>query len=274
MALHRGRDDRPRGPYNYRAPFGSILIEMNGEGKRGDSGSAVIRLAVSGARGRMGARICSLARADSRFRIVAEIDVVAGAERAGDVTGPLDAVVDFSSDEGARAAAALAAARGAALLVGTTGLSPQAHEALRQASLSVPVLVAANTSVGVALLGDLAVRAARLLGEGVDVELVEMHHAAKRDAPSGTALRLADLLRERAGVALGPQRIHSLRGGDVVGEHTVEFAAAGERLRLTHMATSRDLFARGALRAAAWLAGRPAGRYTIEQALGLAGGPD
>jgi 4-hydroxy-tetrahydrodipicolinate reductase len=240
-------------------------------GKRGGAETSLIRLAVSGAAGRMGARICTLAQENSRFRVVARIDLVEGCVRAESVTGTLDAVVDFSSDDGAAGAVRLAARCGAALLVGTTGLSRQTHEALEDAARSVPVLVAANTSAGVAVLADLAVRAARLLGSSADVNLIEMHHAGKRDAPSGTALRLAELLRERADLELPRERIHAVRGGDVVGEHTLEFSAAGERLRICHIATSRDLFARGALRAIAWLVGRPPGRYTIEQSLGIVG---
>ena len=129
-------------------------------------------------------------------------------------------------------------------------------------------MIAPNTSLGVAVLNHLAAVAAGLLGTRYGVNLIEAHHTGKRDAPSGTALRIADTLR-RAGAELPAESIHAIRSGDVVGEHTVEFAGGGERIRICHMATSRDLFARGALEAAAWLHGRPPGRYTIEQALGL-----
>ena len=130
-------------------------------------------------------------------------------------------------------------------------------------------MVAPNTSLGAAVLVHLATVAARLLGPEYQVNLIEVHHTGKRDAPSGTALRIAEALRREAGADLPPERIHAIRSGDVVGEHTVELAAAGERLRLCHLATSRDLFARGALRAAAWLHGRPPGRYAIEEVVGL-----
>ncbi len=237
--------------------------------KRSDCEKAPIRLLVHGAAGRMGARVCDLARDDARFEFVAGVDINGPDAAPEPVRGRVDAVIDFSSDQGAAAAARIALDHGAALLVCTTGLSRQTLQALDVASRRVPVMTAANTSVGVAVLAEVAVLAARLLGEGFDVSLIEMHHVHKRDAPSGTALRLADDLRQRAGVELPPDRIHALRGGDVVGEHTIEFAMPGERLRFSHVATNRDLFARGALRAAAWLAGRPAGHYTIEQALGM-----
>ena len=249
------------------------MTEFISQRKRGDAPARTIRLAVFGAAGHMGARTCSLARDDRRFQLIAEIDQASGSDASGAGQAPIDVIIDFSSDSGARAAAALGAAlglsRGAALLVGTTGLSRQTLAALDVASRTVPVMVAANTSVGVAVLRELATRAALLLGEGYDANLIEVHHVRKRDKPSGTALSLAELLRQKAGVKLPPDRVHAIRSGDVVGEHTIEFSAAGERLRICHIATSRDLFARGALRAAAWLVGRCPGRYTVEQALGM-----
>ncbi len=246
------------------------MTEFISQRKHNDAPATTIRLAVFGAAGHMGARTCSLARDDRRFQLIAEIDQASGSDASGVGQEPIDVIIDFSSDSGARAAAALGLSRGAALVVGTTGLSRQTLAALDVASRTVPVMVAANTSVGVAVLRELATRAALLLGEGYDANLIEVHHVRKRDKPSGTALSLAELLREKAGVKLPPDRIHAIRSGDVVGEHTVEFSAAGERLKICHIATSRDLFARGALRAAAWLAGRSPGHYTIEQALGMA----
>ncbi len=222
-----------------------------------------------GAAGRMGARICTLARDDPRFDLVAQIDpaIDLTTTRTADVS--LDAIIDFSSDEGARSATRFAIEHRLAILVGTTGLSSQTLGAIDVAADSVPAMVAANTSFGVAVLTHLATQAARLLGDGYDVNLTEVHHAGKRDKPSGTALRIAERLWRDAGIELPADRIHAIRGGDVVGEHTVEFAADGERIRLCHIATSRDLFARGALRAAAWLHGQAPGLSTIEQALGL-----
>lgn len=228
----------------------------------------MIRLAIVGAAGRMGARICALARDDSRFEVVARIDLRGGADTVRRLDSGCDVIIDFSSDEGARSAVSMAVERRAALVVCTTALSAQTLSAIEVAARSIPVIVAANTSAGAAATSHLAAEAARLLGPAYHCDIIEIHHAAKRDAPSGTALRIADAMR-RSGLELPPERFHSIRAGDVIGEHTVEFAGPGERLRITHMATSRDLFALGALNAAAWLSGRPPGRHTIEQTLGV-----
>jgi 4-hydroxy-tetrahydrodipicolinate reductase len=229
----------------------------------------MIRLAIVGAAGRMGARTCSLAQDDPRFKLVARIDLRGDSDTVRRLEFPCDVVIDFSSDEGARGAAAMALERHAALLVCTTGLSPQTLSVVEVASRSIAVMVAANTSAGAAVMSHLAAEAARLLDPAYHCDIIEIHHAAKRDAPSGTALRIAEAMRRLAGITLPPDRVHSIRAGDVVGEHTVEFAGPGERLRITHMATSRDLFALGALNAAAWLHSRPPGQYSIEQSLGL-----
>jgi 4-hydroxy-tetrahydrodipicolinate reductase len=213
----------------------------------------------------MGSRIIALAGADDRFEVVAAIDQ----DDAPPARCGAHAVIDFSSDSGVRRAAALSLADGAALLVGTTALSEETRRLLEESGQSVPVMVAPNMSPGVAVLADLAARAARILGSGYAIDIVESHHAAKRDAPSGTALRLADAVHRGGGRRLPAERLHSLRGGDVVGEHTVRLAGPGEYLELSHTATSRDLFALGALRAAAWLVRQPPGRYTIEDEIGL-----
>jgi 4-hydroxy-tetrahydrodipicolinate reductase len=228
-----------------------------------------IRLAVHGALGRMGARIAALARDDHRFELAFELDERASNAASTPRFAPIDVVIDFSSDAGASAAATLAVRHHAALLVGTTALSAQTLSALDDAAKSIAVLVAPNTSLGVAVLNHLAGEAARLMGTPCDIDILELHHAQKKDAPSGTALRLAAGLKDRARVDLPPGRIHAIRGGDVIGEHQVHLACPGERLILTHIASSRDLFALGALRAAAWLAGRAPGRYAVEHALGI-----
>src|SRR5262245_56430446 len=228
-----------------------------------------IRLMINGAQGRMGARIEALARDDPRFAVIAAVDQDDGARAEALQRGAIDAIIDFSSDQGAARAAAIAAAHPAALLVGTTGLSSASRSALQAAARAAPVMVAPNTSLGVAVLGHLIAEAARLLGAEFDIDLMESHHAMKRDAPSGTALRLAQTLKERASIDLDPQRIHCVRAGDIIGEHAVQFAGPGEKLVISHEATSRDLFARGARRAAAWLARQCPGLYSIEQSLGL-----
>jgi 4-hydroxy-tetrahydrodipicolinate reductase len=230
----------------------------------------MIRLAINGARGRMGRRISSLARADERFQLVAALAREDMEEEASATGGRCDVLVDFSSPSGAERAARFALRHEAALLVGTTGLSRQNLDVLEDAARSLPVMIAPNTSPGAAVLTHLAAVAARLLGGDFDVNLIEKHHAGKRDAPSGTARRLADLLRETVPVPLPPDRVHSIRGGDIVGEHAVLFAGPGECLEILHSVANRDVFAAGALRAAAWLCGKPPGRYTIEDAFGLA----
>jgi 4-hydroxy-tetrahydrodipicolinate reductase len=216
----------------------------------------------------MGARTCSLAHDDPRFELVAQIDLESNTEATNNAGAPIDAVIDFSSDEGARNAVRIALEYRAAVLVGTTALSRQTLADIEVASRSIPAMVAPNMSLGIAVVNHLAAITAGLLGPRYGVNLIEAHHTGKRDAPSGTALRIADTLR-RAGAELPAERIHAIRTGDVIGEHTVEFAGGGERIRICHMATSRDLFVRGALEAAAWLHGQPPGRYAIEQALGL-----
>ena len=219
----------------------------------------MIRLVVHGARGRMGRRICSLARDDERFQVVAAIDRADAPDRKVAASVPWDVVVDFSSPRGAEQAARLAVQHSAALLVGTTGLSRRNLDVLDDAARSVPVMIAPNTSLGVAVLNHLATEAARLLGSDFDVDIVEQHHVGKRDAPSGTALRLAHLLYEKSGVEIPAGRIHSIRAGDVIGEHAVYFAGPGQCIKISHSVTTRDVFALGALRAAAWLCGKAPG---------------
>src|SRR5262245_49137652 len=166
-----------------------------------------IRLLVHGARGRMGMLVAALARVDARFKVAAEVDA-SDLPAAGLNRDALDAIIDFSSDEGTRAAVELATHAGAALLVGTTALSTATEAALDDAARAVPVMVAANTSLGVAVLSHLASEAARLLGPEYAIELTETHHTGKKDAPSGTALRLAAALRERAGIDLRSEQVH------------------------------------------------------------------
>ncbi len=226
----------------------------------------MIRLVMHGAAGRMGSRVCALARADSRFELVGTIDQDEQFQTSIDRVAEVDVIIDFSSDEGAGSAVRMAMDHAAAVLIGTTGLSPQTLDITEVAARRIPVMVAPNTSRGVAVLTRLVVEAARLLGDQYDVNLIELHHLHKRDAPSGTALRIAEQMRREAGVELPADRIHAVRAGDIVGEHIIEFAASGERLSFRHIATDRDLFARGALRLAAWLAGRAPGLYTIDHA--------
>jgi 4-hydroxy-tetrahydrodipicolinate reductase len=213
-----------------------------------------------------------------------EVAVAAGIEKA--LERGADVVIDFTAPGASLHHAKVCAQKEVALVVGTTGFSAQAKAELAGYAQRIPVLMAPNMSVGVNVLFRLVADAARALGKGYEVEIVEMHHRAKKDAPSGTALRLAEVAADAVG--LDPQQacvyerhgdigarkpgtigVQTLRGGDVVGEHTVYFIADGERLELSHRATSRDNFARGAVRAARWLAGRKPGLYDMQDVLGF-----
>jgi 4-hydroxy-tetrahydrodipicolinate reductase len=184
------------------------------------------------------------------------------------LAGNAEVIIDFSSEHGTRAAIEIARKSGAALLVGTTGLSNEVIENLRALSASNAVIVSPNTSLGVAVTRRLARLAAELLGPSDwSVDIVESHHDRKKDAPSGTALAIAQSLGS-GGMTVAADRIHAIRAGDTVGEHEIRFAGPSERIHLMHQAVSRDLFAAGAVRAAKWLAGKPAGSYTMEDVLG------
>jgi 4-hydroxy-tetrahydrodipicolinate reductase len=247
-----------------------------------------VRIVVVGASGRMGARVCALAHREDAFALTGALER-AGAPMIGQPAAPAgargaapaiaadpssfapssaDVVIDFSSDSGSAIAIQAARRTGAALLVGTTALGAQTLAALRDESARRAVLVAPNTSLGVAVAAALARQAAATLA-GYDCSIVEAHHTQKKDAPSGTALRLAESARA-GGARLAQDQILSIRAGDIIGEHAVRFAGPGEYLEITHRATSRDVFVRGALRAAAWLTGRAPGWYTIDDVLALA----
>lgn len=196
-----------------------------------------------------------------------------------------DVVVDFSSPAAASATLHACEAEGRALVLGTTGYAPALAERFETAARRIPLLVAANTSLALNVLLSLVRQAAASLPEGYDIEVFEAHHRHKVDAPSGTALALGRAAAQGRGVALpavppltgstpGPRQAGGIgfsvaRGGDVVGEHDVLFLGPGEQLRLRHIATDRSIFARGALTAAAWLAGRPPGRYSMGDVLSL-----
>lgn len=212
---------------------------------------------------------------------------VAVTDYATTVIADADVVIDFTSPASTAAHAVLASSNGTAMVIGTTGLDEDAREAIAVAALSVPVVVAANFSAGVVVLQNLVEQAARAMGDLSDIEIVEMHHSQKVDSPSGTALALGEAVAKGLGAASleeisvrgrdgitgtrtkGTIGFASLRGGDVIGDHTVVFAAAGERLELIHRASSREIFAQGAVRAAIWAAGHSPGRYSMADVLGL-----
>ncbi len=256
--------------------------------------SAPLRIVVLGAAGRMGRELLQAVAAHPACALHAAVarphqELPPGTPRAASLEAALegaDVLIDFTRPETTAAAAALAASRGVALVVGTTGLTLEHHAALRAASAQVPTLWAPNMSLGVNAMLWLLQAAATALGEGFDLELTEAHHRHKADAPSGTALRMLEVLAEARGwpldevlchgrqgqVGARPARqigVQVVRGGDVAGEHTALFLGDGERLEITHRASSRAVFAQGAARAAAWIGAQPPGLYTMEQVLGL-----
>ena len=253
----------------------------------------MIKIGVLGAGGRMGqAIIAEVATTPDSW-------IVGGVERAGHplcgsvigdglvvcanaapVAHKADVLIDFTTPEALEEHLRAAMDGNAAILVGTTGLQPHHHAAIHAASRSIAVLQAANTSLAVSLLAVLVERAAATLDGEWDIEIAEMHHRHKLDAPSGTALYLGDAAARGRGATLDSLRLPppdgasavrrpggigfaSLRGGSVAGEHAVIFAGDGERITLSHSAEGRDIFARGAVRAARWLAGKPPGHYAM-----------
>ena len=262
-----------------------------------------VGVAVNGAAGRMGCTLVRFISEDPSLKLVGALEapghprlgqdagVVAGVGALGvlvatELSVNADVVIDFSLPEGTVRCAKLCAQSGMAMVAGTTGLDDAQLAKLRETARAVPVVFAPNMSVGVNLLMRLVGDVAKALGDAYDIEIVEMHHRFKKDAPSGTALGLAQAIAKatgrdlksdgvfgRAG-AVGARKsreigIHAVRGGDVVGDHTVTFATLGERVELSHKAGSRDTFARGALRAARFVVGRKPGLYSMADVLGL-----
>jgi len=239
------------------------------------------RLIINGAKGRMGHALIAAA-AELPLPVVAALDAGDSLEAA--LPGA-DVVIDFSHHGATAGVIALAAKHRKALVIGTTGHSFEEKARLAPLAAQVPTVWAGNFSVGVNLLFALTRRATAVLGADYDTEVVEMHHRFKKDAPSGTAARLLEIILEerkltanalkhgRSGITGERQPaevgVHALRGGDVVGDHTVMYAALGERLELTHKASDRGIFARGALRAAQWVVNRPPGVYDMQDVLGL-----
>jgi 4-hydroxy-tetrahydrodipicolinate reductase len=243
------------------------------------------RIIITGSRGRMGRALAECAARIAELKIVGQID-------QGDdlraVIGQGDVVVDFSSHSATRGIAELCAEHHKAMVIGTTGHAEDERAKITKLGARIPIVWSSNFSTGVNTLFWLTRKAAEILGPGFDMEIVEMHHRLKRDAPSGTAKTLAEILAaargqqleevarhgragivgERTAAEIG---IHSVRGGDVVGDHTVIFAGAGERVELTHRASSRETFANGALRAAQWVVKQRPGLYDMMDVLGLVG---
>ncbi|MGD0886173.1 MAG: 4-hydroxy-tetrahydrodipicolinate reductase [Thermodesulfovibrionales bacterium] len=261
---------------------------------------------VTGATGRMGSRIIALAKEYPALSLVGAVERE-GHEHTGKDIGVLsglgeikirltdklqetiekaDVVVDFTSTHATVQHVRIAAEKAKAVVIGTTGFSEDDLESLRKMSGDIPIVLAPNMSVGVNLLLRILSDVAKVLGDDYDVEIIESHHRLKRDAPSGTAMKMAQVMAQALGRNLDevavyerkgligerPKKaigIQTVRAGDIVGEHTVLFGGLGERIEITHKASSRDTFARGALKAALWLHGKPAGFYDMQDVLGL-----
>ncbi len=268
----------------------------------------MMRVVVTGAAGRMGLEVIRVIKATEGMALSGAVER-ASAPGIGQDAGALagigpvgvlvvddlakalsgaDAVIDFTAHEASARHAETCAANGVPIVIGSTGFTPGAKERVAASAKRIPIVLAPNMSVGVTVLYELVRQAAKVFGDAYDVEILEIHHKKKRDAPSGTAVRLGEVAAEALGRdpkdALAYARhgilgerppwqigVQTLRGGDVVGEHTVFFCGEGERLELTHRATSREQFARGAIRAAAWIAGKPPGLYDMADVLGLEG---
>ncbi|MFQ5894870.1 MAG: 4-hydroxy-tetrahydrodipicolinate reductase [Nitrospinota bacterium] len=265
-----------------------------------------LRAAVAGAAGRMGSRLVCLIKEDPEMELAGALErkghpalgrdagEVAGAGKSGvALTDDIDealrgaqVVLSFSVPEGSLEHARAAARAGMAAVVGTTGFPPSLRAEMESLGEELPLVFAPNMSVGVNVMFRLVAEAARLLGPAFDAEVLEAHHKLKVDAPSGTALRLGEVLAGATGRDFGQEAVfarqgqtgvrparaigmQTLRGGDVAGEHTVYFFGTGERLEITHRATSRDNFGLGALRAAKWVVGKPKGLYSMADVLGL-----
>jgi 4-hydroxy-tetrahydrodipicolinate reductase len=257
------------------------------------------RIGVLGAGGRMGRTIIELVR-DTRNAVLAGAVEKPGHPAMGEEIAPslvicgntsalahsADVLVDFTTPDAIEANLTAACDAGCGIVIGTTGLAAKHHSLIDEAAKTIAVLQTANTSLGVAMLAALVAQAAARLGPDWDIEIVETHHRHKIDAPSGTALMLGEAAARARGVDLdgvvamdraryakarktGDIGFASVRGGSVAGDHLVVLATDGERLELGHRAESRVIFARGAVRAALWLAGRPAGRYAMPDVLGL-----
>jgi 4-hydroxy-tetrahydrodipicolinate reductase len=245
--------------------------------------SNLTKIVITGAKGRMGQALVACAARLPELQVVGQVDQ--GDDLRAVITRA-DVVVDFSFHQVTNSVAGLCAVHKKGIVIGTTGHSETEKAQITQLASQIPIVWSSNFSTGVNALFWLTRKAAEILGPGFDLEVVEMHHRSKKDAPSGTAMTLAEILAgvrrrqpgevircgrqgqvgERTDAEIG---MHSLRGGDVVGDHTVIFAANGERLELTHKAAHRETFANGALRAAQWVVKQKPGLYDMQDVLGL-----
>lgn len=245
----------------------------------------MFKIVISGAKGKMGQAILACAKEDPEIEVVGALDKGDSLEEQ---VKPGAVVIDFSSHAFTPGLAGHAAKKNCPMVIGTTGLTEDEKKVIALASQNLPIMLSPNMSVGVNLLFAMVKTAAAVLREGFDVEIIEKHHRHKVDSPSGTAVKLAELIAQakeqplsklarhgrsgdvgkRSADEIG---IHAVRGGDFVGEHDVLFAGEGETVELIHSASSRFIFARGAIRAAKWIGGKPPGLYDMMDVLGLKG---
>ena len=266
----------------------------------------MINVLVTGAAGRMGKQIISLVLREEGIELVGATEIdghpsigkdvgeVIGTGKIGIVVSEnldkaasrADVVVDFSHPNASLDAASYASSKGKPMVIGTTGFSPDERVRLEMLANRFACVISPNMSIGVNVMFEITKRLAELLGNEFDIEVIEAHHREKKDSPSGTAMRLGEIIAESTGRsfskvarferyghvgerALNEIGIQAIRGGDIIGEHSVWFCGNGERVELTHRATNRDNFARGAIRALRWIIGKPPGVYTMRNVLGL-----
>lgn len=235
----------------------------------------MIKLGILGAGGRMGRRIIELAREDKDLEVTLALErrghPIIGREigaikvsSSGDGIFLVDAVIDFTLPEASLNNIDYVLKYKKPLVLGTTGFKDNEVERIKEAARSIPIVFSPNMSIGVNLLFGLAAEVAKKLGTDYDIEIVEAHHKAKKDAPSGTAKKLGQVIADAAGRNI---TIHAIRAGDIVGDHTILYAGNQERIEIRHQAHSRDVFALGALRAAKWVVNKPAGLYSMQDVL-------
>ena len=266
----------------------------------------MIKIGVAGAAGKMGSRISALSKEYEGIELAGaferkghtdigkDIGLITGIGELGiqlsagieEIIDKVDLIIDFTSIESTKENLKIASGKGKAMVIGTTGFSKEDLKEIETLTKTVPCVLASNMSLGVNLLLKVLQDIARVLGDDYDIEIVESHHRLKKDAPSGTALKMAQVIADAVNRNLEEVAVYSrkgiigqrtkkeigiqtIRAGDIVGEHTVIFGGLGERIEITHKASSRDTFARGALKAASWLAGKPCGLYDMQDVLKL-----
>lgn len=266
----------------------------------------MIKIAVAGAAGRMGSRITALSREYKELQLVGafekkghkdigkDVGLIVGIGETGiklsdsleSIIDNVDLVISFTTVEASLEHLRIAASKGKAMVIGTTGFTKDDLKEVTELTKTIPCVMASNMSMGVNLILKVLRDIAKVLGDEYDVEIIEAHHRMKKDAPSGTALKMAQVIAEALNRNLDEVAVYSrkgiigertskeigiqtIRAGDIVGEHTVIFGGLGERIEVTHKVSSRDTFARGALKAAIWIYGKPSGLYDMQDVLGL-----